>query len=116
MQRAAQYVITNQHRYLIGHHCIDRTLPTPLVALVHHIIVHQASRMKQFESQCHIRHALVHLAHRAGCQHHHGGTHHLATAVEDMLQSRMQQRVIRLQRIGKLPAELLQIRLHRCLY
>ena len=93
-QRHAEQIVAHQHGHLVVCERIDRKLSAAAVALVHHIVMHKAGRVQQFQRHSGMQDSLVHLACQTGAEQHHERPHLLTGAVLQMLQGQVQQRIL----------------------
>ena len=69
-QGLAQDVVAGEDGNLVGEERAQRRQSAPAVAFVHHIVVHEGSRMQHLQGLCHEDDLVVDLAHHSGRKQH----------------------------------------------
>ena len=86
-------IITCQHSYLVIENGIDGELPTTFGAFIHHIIVHKAGIMKEFQCNRSMQGCRTYFAKKLRSQKHQNRAHHLPVLLPDVRNYTAQQKV-----------------------
>ena len=109
-------VIAHEHRHLIIISSVDRCLTAALLALVHHIVVHERSRVKQLETDGSVLRRKVYLSEVFRHEQYEHRAHTLACTLADVLERRTEQPVLVRERLVEKTDEIGEFRLYRVFY
>ena len=115
-QRRRKDIVAHEHSHLIVVSSVHRRLTATLLALVHHVVVHERSRMQQFQTHGSILRRMVYLSEVLRHEQNEHWTHTLACTLADMLERRAEQSVLVRERLIEKCDEIGDFRLNRVLY